>query len=212
MTSHGPPHFQRIYNASKDPWNYQNSDYEKAKRDATVAALDGRRFRSGLEVGCSIGELTHRLADYCDQLLGVDFIDEALALARVRCGNQAWVSFRNVQVPLEWPEGQFDLIVLSEVLYFLSPEDSQNVVALCKRCLAADGFILLVNWLDKSPDDPSSGNAAAVRFIETGRDWLKVGFSRRAERYRLDRLETLISSTSARATNWARQDWRNQWP
>src|ERR1700692_2882601 len=106
MTSHGPAHFQRIYDTSKDPWNYQ-SDYEKAKRDATIAALDGRRFRSGLEVGCSIGELTHRLAACCDQLLGVDFIDDALAVARVRCGNQPWVSFRNVRVPHEWPEGQF---------------------------------------------------------------------------------------------------------
>src|ERR1019366_8600966 len=189
MTSHGPSHFQRIYNASKDPWNYQNSDYEKAKSDAPVAALDGRRFRSGLEVGCSIGELTHRLAGYCDQLLGVDFIDEALALARVRCGNQAWVSFRNVQVPLEWPEGQFDLIVLSEVLYFLSPADSLALTALCKRCLTTEGVILLVNWLDKTPNDPCSGDAAAARFLDNGRDSFKVGFNRRTERYRLDRLE-----------------------
>jgi SAM-dependent methyltransferase len=195
MTSHGPSHFQRIYNASKDPWNYRNSDYEKAKRDATVAALDGRRFRSGLEVGCSIGELTHRLADHCDQLLGVDFVDEALAVARANCGNRAWVSFRNVQVPLELPEGQFDLIVLSEVLYFLSSEDSLSLVSLCKRCFTAEGVILLVNWLDKSPDDPCSGNAAAARFIEAGRDWLTVGFSRRTERYRLDRLEAFKSGT-----------------
>jgi len=193
MISHGPRHFQRIYEASKDPWNYQNSDYEKAKRDATIAALDGRRFRSGLEVGCSIGELTHRLADHCDQLLGVDFVDDALTLARVNCGNQAWVSFRNVQVPLKWPKGQFDLIVLSEMLYFLSFEDSLSLVSLCKRCLTADGVILLVNWLDKSPDDPCSGNAAAARFIESGRDWSRVGFSRRTERYRLDRLEALKS-------------------
>jgi 2-polyprenyl-3-methyl-5-hydroxy-6-metoxy-1,4-benzoquinol methylase len=193
MISHGPRHFQRIYEASKDPWNYQNSDYEKAKRDATIAALDGRRFRSGLEVGCSIGELTRRLADHCDQLLGVDFVDEALAMARVNCGNRSWVSFRNVQVPLEWPGGQFDLIMLSEVLYFLSSEDNLRLVSLCKRCVTAEGVILLVNWLDKSPDDPCSGDAAAARFIEAGRDWFRVGFSRRTERYRLDRLEALKS-------------------
>jgi len=193
MISHGPRHFQRIYEASKDPWNYQNSDYERAKRDATIAALDGRRFRSGLEVGCSIGELTRRLADHCDQLLGVDFVDEALAMARVNCGNRSWVSFRNVQVPLEWPGGQFDLIMLSEVLYFLSSEDNLRLVSLCKRCVTAEGVILLVNWLDKSPDDPCSGDAAAARFIEAGRDWFRVGFSRRTERYRLDRLEALKS-------------------
>ena len=57
MTSHGPRHFRRIYEASKDPWNYRNSCYEKAKRDATIAALDSLRFQSTLEAGCSIGEL-----------------------------------------------------------------------------------------------------------------------------------------------------------
>jgi 2-polyprenyl-3-methyl-5-hydroxy-6-metoxy-1,4-benzoquinol methylase len=201
MSSHGPQHFQRIYAASEDPWNYRNSDYERAKRDAVIKALARRRFRSGLEVGCSIGRLTHRLADCCDQLLGVDFIDKALAAARVTCGKQPWVSFRNVQVPRGWPEGQFDLIVLSEVLYFLSSEDSLSLVALCKHSLAADGVILLVNWLDKSPDDPCSGDEAALRFIDTSRDWLTVGFHQSTERYRLDRLETLISSASAKMTS-----------
>ena len=191
MNSHKPRHFQRIYEASDDPWNYRNSDYEKAKRDATIAALDSRRFQSGLEVGCSIGELTHRLADCCDELLGLDFIDAALAVARERCGSQPWVSFQNVRVPSEWPEGQFDLIVLSEVLYFISAEDSLRLAALCQRCLQAEGVILLVNWLEKSPDDPCSGDAAAARFIDTGRDWFRIGVQRRTERYRLDMLEVL---------------------
>ena len=189
MTSHGPEHFQRIYDANKDPWDYQNSGYEKAKREATIAALDGRRFRSGLEVGCSIGALTHRLAECCDQLLGVDFIDDALVAARARCKDQPWVSFQKVRVPLEWPEGRFDLIVLSEMLYFLSPEDSQTLSALCKRSLTTDGVILLVNWLDQSPNDPCSGDAAAARFIDSGCDWFSLGFRRRTARYRLDRLE-----------------------
>jgi hypothetical protein len=124
----------------------------------------------------------------------VDFIDDALAAARVRCGSQPWVSFRNVRVPHEWPEGQFDLIVLSEVLYFLSPEDSLTLTALCRRCLTTDGVLLLVNWLDKSPDDPSSGDAAAAGFIDGGRDWFRVGFHRRSDRYRIDRLERLTRS------------------
>lgn len=189
MTSHGPKHFQRIYEASEDPWNYRTSEYEMAKRHATIAALAGRRFQSGLEVGCSIGELTYRLADHCDQLLGVDFIDAALDAARIKCTNQPWVSFRNVRVPREWPEGEFDLIVLSEVLYFLSSEDSARLVDLTRRCLTTNGVILVVNWLDKSPEDPCSGNVAADRFIEAGGDWFNVGLRRRTERYRLDRLE-----------------------
>jgi predicted TPR repeat methyltransferase len=189
MTSLGPGHFQHIYDANKDPWNYRNSDYEKAKREATIEVLHGRRFRSGLEVGCSIGELTNRLADYCDQLLGLDFIDAALAAARKRCKGQAWVSFQNVHVPAAWPDGRFDLIVLSEVLYFLSFEDNARLAALCRGCLESNGIILLVNWLERSPDDPCSGDTAAARFIDACRDWLRVRVQRRTQRYRLDMLE-----------------------
>jgi hypothetical protein len=115
----------------------------------------------------------------------------ATSVARERCGSQPWVSFQNVRVPSEWPEGQFDLIVLSEVLYFISAEDSLRLAALCQRCLQAEGVILLVNWLEKSPDDPCSGDAAAARFIDTGRDWFRIGVQRRTERYRLDMLEVL---------------------
>jgi SAM-dependent methyltransferase len=191
MTSLGPRHFQHIYDASKDPWNYRDSAYERSKREATIAVLQGRRFLSGLEVGCSIGELTHQLADYCDQLLGVDFIDAALAAARERCKDQAWVSFQKVHIPSAWPDGRFDLIVLSEVLYFLSSEDNAQLAARCRRCLAGDGVILLVNWLEQSPDDPCSGDAAAARFIEAGRDWLKIGVQQRTASYRLDMLKAL---------------------
>jgi SAM-dependent methyltransferase len=198
--SHGPGHFQRIYAANEDPWNYWHSDYERAKRDAAIGALAGRRFRCGVEVGCSIGRLTRRLADSCGQLLGLDFIDAALTAALGTCAQQPWVSFRNVQVPLGWPEGEFDLIVLSEMLYFLSPEDSLKLVGLCKRSLAPDGVILLVNWLDKSPDDPCSGDEAAARFIDASRNWLKVTFNQRTERYRLDRLEVFVTSTAAELT------------
>ena len=51
-----------------------------------------------------------------------------------------------MQVPHEWPDDVFDLIVLSEILYFLSPAD---IIALADRTLAtleADGLVLLVNW------------------------------------------------------------------
>ena len=51
-----------------------------------------------------------------------------------------------MKVPDEWPDEFFDLIVLSEVLYFLSPKD---VVAVADRvCSSSDltGLVLLVNW------------------------------------------------------------------
>src|SRR5580704_16868736 len=101
--SHDRAHFQRIYDAKLDPWNYHQSDYEKAKRDATIAALEGRRYKSAIEVGCSIGALTRRLADCFERLLAVDFIENALTAAQIACGDKPNVTFVNARVPSTWP-------------------------------------------------------------------------------------------------------------
>jgi 2-polyprenyl-3-methyl-5-hydroxy-6-metoxy-1,4-benzoquinol methylase len=186
--SHGPDHFRRLYDRNDDPWNYHTSDYEKSKRDATIAALGNRRYRSALEVGCSIGVLTLRLAGHCDRILGVDFVDTALAVARVACDSMPHVTFRNVRIPVEWPGGHYDLIVLSEVLYFLSESDSAALAGLCKESMKPDGVLLLVNWLEESPDDPCSGDDAATRFIATSATWLEAVSQHRTDRFRIDLL------------------------
>ena len=89
----------------------------RSKYCQTLSALGDRHFTSGLEVGCSIGVLTHMLAERCDSLLGVDIVEDPLDAARSRCADQPHVRFRRMQVPAEWPEGCFDLMVFSEVLY-----------------------------------------------------------------------------------------------
>ena len=121
--SRDPDHFERIYQTNPDPWGYLTSTYEIAKYHHSLEVLGGARFRAGLEIGCSIGVLTRMLAAQCDALMGVDFVDHALREAAKRCSDRPWVRFEKRQVPADWPKGRFDLIVLSEVLYFLVPED-----------------------------------------------------------------------------------------
>ena len=112
-------HFERLYQDNPDPWNFETSAYEHQKYEATLSALGTRRFEMALEVGCSIGILTRRLASRCDRLLGVDFVPAAVAMARSRCAPLPGVSIEQMQIPQQWPEGKFDLILFTEVLYFL---------------------------------------------------------------------------------------------
>src|SRR4051812_39395374 len=128
-------HFQRLYEASPDPWGFASNPYEQAKYRETLLALGDRRFASGLEIGCSIGVLTRMLAPRCDALLGVDLVEQPLEAARARCADQPWVQFRRMRVPAEWSAGQFDLIVLSEVLYFLAPADIDHTGRLVRASL-----------------------------------------------------------------------------
>jgi SAM-dependent methyltransferase len=186
--SHGAAHFDSLYATSEDPWNFRDSPYERAKYAATLAALPHRRWRAGLEVGCSIGELTRMLATRCDTLLGVDIAASPLVHARARCADQPHVQFLQMAVPGAWPAGDFDLIVLSEVLYFLSAADLATTAHRARDSLAGDGFVLLVNWLGQG-DDPWDGDAAADYFIaDTDVAW-RVEKQVREPRFRIDLLK-----------------------
>ena len=80
----GATFFDDLYARDADPWDFETSAYEAAKYEQTIAALEGRRFSTALEVGCSIGVLTERLAEHCDDLLAIDVAESALVRARER--------------------------------------------------------------------------------------------------------------------------------
>jgi 2-polyprenyl-3-methyl-5-hydroxy-6-metoxy-1,4-benzoquinol methylase len=185
--SRDPSHFERLYQSNPDPWGFLSDPYEQAKYRRSLEMLAGRRFVSGLEVGCSIGVLTHMLATGCDSLLGVDIVEQPLDAARLRCAEQPWVRFQRMRVPGEWPDQRFDLIVLSEVLYFLSPVDIASCADRVTTSLLPGGRVLLANWLGQS-DDPCSGDEAAERFVAATAEALSVAQQDRRPRYRLDLL------------------------
>ena len=186
-SSRDAPHFQRLYDESQDPWHFRTSPYERAKYQTTIARLGDRRFRLGFEIGCSIGVLTRLLAARCDALLAVDIVEEPLRIARMACADVPWVSFQQMQTPREWPDRVFDLIVLSEVLYFLSPQDIEAVADRASATLAPEGFVLLVNWRGQA-GDPCTGDEAASIFIGETERWLAPSLHHQEESFRLDLL------------------------
>jgi cyclopropane fatty-acyl-phospholipid synthase-like methyltransferase len=178
-------YFDAIYDAASDPWSFRTSAYEHAKYAATVAAVSDRHYQAGLEVGCSIGILSSRLAALCDDFLGVDISDRPLVEARYRCADLGWARFRQMAVPAEWPDGPFDLITLSEVLYFLSAADIVSLAHQVRRSLLPRGRVLLVNWLG-APETSQPGDWAATLFIKAAA--LPTATQVRQDLYRLDLL------------------------
>jgi SAM-dependent methyltransferase len=177
--------FERLYKAEPDPWNYATSRYEARKYAATLAALPRARFRSGFEPGCSIGVLTRALARRCDMLLAADVSETALARARARRDGMRNVRFHCMRIPCNWPRRTFDLIVLSEVLYYQSCRDIQATARKSSRNLRASGVVLLVNWLGAT-GTARTGDQAARQFIAQSRRRLRVITRRRTQRFRLD--------------------------
>jgi len=197
MSSRDPAYFERIYAANPDPWAFETSRYEQEKYDSTIAALGDRRFLSALEIGCSIGVLTARLAAHCDHLLAVDVVDSALTRAKTRCAGLANVIFENRRLPQGWPDQKFDLIVISEVLYFLSPADIRLLAQLTTASLPPGGQALLVNYTE-TIDEPCSGNEAADLFSSAA-----SGLTRPRQiirpKYRIDLLEATMSGGGSHA-------------
>ena len=92
-----------------------------------------------------------------------------------------------MQVPQQWPEGRFDLILFSEVLYFLNESDLLEICAHTGRSIQPGGQVLLVNYTGET-DDPCSGEKAASFFITATSSSLQPIFQSRAPHYRLDLL------------------------
>ncbi len=177
-----PDYFEQLYARDPDPWKFATSDYERDKYAATIEALPVRRFASGFEIGCSIGVLTKQLAERCDTLLGVDVSDIALEQARQRCPG---VTFENMDLRSAWPPGQFDLILFSEVLYYLGLDGIRRVAEHTVASLASGGVVALVNWFGPT-DGACTGDEAAELFISASSSRLSPATQRRAEKYRLD--------------------------
>ena len=143
MTS--PDYFEQLYAESDDPWQLAEKHYEQRKYALTMAALPRARYERAFEPGCSIGQLTSLLADRCDELLATDPVARPLARARATVADEH-VTFEQGRVPDDWPAGSFDLIVLSELLYYLSVAERLEVRSAAVDSLAPGGHLVLVHW------------------------------------------------------------------
>jgi cyclopropane fatty-acyl-phospholipid synthase-like methyltransferase len=188
--SFAPDYFRGLYAKDPDPWRFATSSYERDKYAATIAALGDRPIAKAFEVGCSIGILTRQLAARCGTLLAVDVAEEALIQARENCAALANVELRKMIIPFEWPEkhGTFDLILLSEVLYFLSPEDIRRTAIRTLQSTASGGIVLLVNWLGAT-DYPCGGDEAVEIYRAACAESMSSKLYRREAEYRIDLLE-----------------------
>jgi SAM-dependent methyltransferase len=158
-------YFDRIYAADPDPWRFESSAYEDAKYTRSLAALPARRFIRALEIGCSIGVLTERLAAHCDELLAIDVSAAALERAGRRCATLPGVCFARLQVPRQFPPGKFDLIVVSEVGYYWSLPDLHLASTAIIDALARGGVLLLVHWTEPVHDYPLDGDTVHAHFL-----------------------------------------------
>jgi protein-L-isoaspartate O-methyltransferase len=145
--SYPASYFETLYNDDPDPWGFATRWYERRKYAITVASLPRERYRRVFEPACSIGVLSESLAQRCDRLLASDSAPSAVDQARRRLGPLPHVEVEVMEVPGQWPEGRFDLIVLSEFAYFLDDADLASLVERTVASLDDDGHVVAVHYL-----------------------------------------------------------------
>lgn len=184
-------YFEGLYDASDDPWNFATSAYERDKYKQTLAALGGRRFGRALEIGCSIGVFTGMLAPFCDELLAVDASERAVALACERLASTTSVRVERRTMPEETPDGPFDLILASEILYYLDRETMLAALRGLESALAPGGSLLAVHWRRETRTYPLQGDE--VHGLIRANTTLRLARKQTTPDYRLELYEDIES-------------------
>lgn len=154
------PHayFDALY-AHDDPYGYRSRWYEQRKRALVLACLPHPRYRRAWELGCSNGETSAALAPRCGALTATDWSARSIAVAR-RTHRLPNVSFVQAEHPAQWQPGPFDLIVFSEIGYFMTPATLETTIGKLRDSLAPDGVLLACHW--RRPFDAAPLHGAQV--------------------------------------------------
>lgn len=179
--------FEQRYQRDPDPWDYRSSAYEQAKYDATLETCGCGPFRAALELGGSIGVFSARLAPRCLSLTTIDFSPTAVAVARNELRRYPHVRALLGEVPGAIPDGRYDLVVASEILYYLATPALAATLRRLQELVAPAGRVVAVHWRPVGPERPRS--AAAVHAQLQALPWLRTVEDRSTADYLLHGLE-----------------------
>jgi SAM-dependent methyltransferase len=153
-----PAYFDDLYAHTADPWGLATRRYEARKYAITLASLPRERYRRVFEPGCSIGVLTRLLATRADTVVATDVSEAALATA-VESGIPSNVTLDLAAAPRDWPVGSFDLIVFSELGYYLEQADLDEFVERTLSSLEPNGHLVAVHWRAPVADYPADAES-----------------------------------------------------
>ncbi len=139
-----PGFFDRLYSREDDPWGLDTRFYEVRKRSLLIDALPRPRFGRAFEPGCATGLITTALASRCDEVIAWDVAQRALDQTSDRLAHAPNVRVERGAVPDQWPDGSFDLIIVSELGYYCS--DLDRLANKAWSSLTANGTLVACHW------------------------------------------------------------------
>jgi 2-polyprenyl-3-methyl-5-hydroxy-6-metoxy-1,4-benzoquinol methylase len=162
--------FDSLYGATHDPYGatLPQFRYQRQKYETLISMLPFRPYREVLDIGSGLGTFARCLAPHAQNILGIDISAEAVRGARHLSRDHANLTFEQADIgSFAGHDGRFDLVVLADTLYYLSPLTDAVLDGIARRMvelLAPGGLLLLVNHFFFAVDPPSR----MTRRIHTG--------------------------------------------
>ena len=104
-----------------DIWEFDTSEFERARWSRLMEVLDGTRYPRVLELGCGAGHFTRLLARLADRIVAFDIAPTAIARARARETGATVIDYRvGNAMDYGWrADGPWDLIVMNDTMCYL---------------------------------------------------------------------------------------------
>lgn len=136
-----------FYENTVDPYEFDGTPYEDEKYNHTLGILGKRKYGRALEIGAAEGVFTERLAPYCSSLVAVEVADAAVARAKERLASCPSVTVVQAALPNQMPDGQFDLILASDVLYYFPKDVVVKLLKIFESRLNPGGTLFTLHYL-----------------------------------------------------------------
>ena len=152
------------YDSFSQPYidRFEVPPHEQKKSERMRSLLGDRKFKRALDIGCGIGLMTRFFVNCCDQIYGVDLDPGKINYIRhvVPCGNHFLfevadlekVDFCPEYVKDLFGENQFDLIIYTDVAYYLSESARKNVAKAIVEMLDPEGLLIVSQHAAKIPE------------------------------------------------------------
>lgn len=137
--------FEAKFEADADPWDTWRSRYEAVKRDALSKAIGLRSYARGLELAAGNGSNTPMIAARTRRLLVTDGTRAGAALMQRRFASSPRISVVRHDAGTSLPGHRFELIVISELLYYLGDQAFAVLAGEVGRTLAPGGRLVMLH-------------------------------------------------------------------
>lgn len=180
--------FEEMYQNIADPWHHGDATAPQYDLALYLISRYGICREGGLvlDIGCGRGAFTARLKQQMPKahILGVDIAPTAIKKAEQKYGAFG-IEFQVMDIQKDYKNitGKFDLIVMSQLTWYILPSFGNIVNNLGERALKGDGYFL-INQCFYKPEEQKYGKEA----VATVEDMLKLVNLELIEMIELNRL------------------------